>query len=482
MLSRFSCIFFLAAVTFTSCHSPAPEQSERADKAPRPNIIFIMADDLGYGDLGSYGQSMIKTPNIDKMAREGMRFTDFYAGSTVCAPSRSALLTGMHTGHTRIRGNAAEATLTPADTTLTQVMKDAGYQTGVIGKWGVGPEGSPGLPGKKGVDYFYGYLDQIRAHNYYPEWVWENDTRDSLDNVVELIPETYARNIGGVAREKNTYIQDKFMEKTLDFIDRHQDSTFFLYLAFTLPHANNESAYFGLSGMEIPDAGAYAEEDWPEAQRQHAAMISRLDRDVGLILNRLKELGIDENTLVIFTSDNGPHEEGGADPEFFHSNGPLRGIKRDLFEGGIRVPMIARWPGHVEPGTTCELPSAFWDIMPTLGQLAGGSPPAADGISLVPSLLGQGDQPRHDYLYWEFAAGWIGDQQAVRMGDWKYIRKQLPGGETETWLFNLESDESEQTNVADEHPEVVARMDSLLREAHEPSEKFPLMTDLAISN
>ena len=291
------------------------------DKPAKPNIIYILADDLGYGDLGCFGQKTIKTPELDKMADQGIRFTNHYAGSTVCAPSRCSLMTGLHTGHARIRGNATQPLL-PEDITVAELLKNAGYKTGLIGKWGLGEAGSSGVPNKQGFDYFFGYLNQIRAHNSYPDYLWRNEEKVFLDNEIEIIQHSYAKGVGSVAREKITHSHDLFTEEALRFIESEKDSSFFLYLAYTIPHANNEGIRMGQIGMEVPHLGIYKDEDWPEAQKAHAAMITYLDADIGRILSRLVELNIDQNTLVIFTSDNGPHAEGGADPDFFDSNGP----------------------------------------------------------------------------------------------------------------------------------------------------------------
>lgn len=431
-----------------------------------------MADDLGYGDLGVYGQPRIKTPHIDSLAHQGMLFTQHYAGSTVCAPSRSALMTGLHTGHTRVRGNA-HTPLHIEDTTLAMKLHAAGYRTALVGKWGLGDHGTTGIPNKKGFDYCYGFLNQTHAHNSYPAYVWENDTRDTLDNVVETIDRSYAKGIGGVALERHTYIQDKFMEKAMQFINQNKDTTFFLYLAITIPHANNEAKRWNLPGMEVPNEGIYKTEDWPEPQKNHAAMISYLDKDVGRLMAQLKSLGLDDHTLVIFTSDNGPHAEGGADPAFFDSNGPLKGIKRDLYEGGIRVPFIARWPGMIKAGSQTDYISAFWDIMPTVCELAQVTPPThTDGISLLPTLTGNPDkQPQHDYLYWEFFEQ--GGKQAIRMGDWKYITLNVDDStKTESLLFNLASDLGEEHNVAADHPDIVARAQKMMAGAHTYSSEY----------
>jgi arylsulfatase A-like enzyme len=433
--------------------------------APRkPNIVFILADDLGYGDLGCYGQQRIKTPHLDRMAADGMRFTQFYAGCTVCAPSRCSLMTGLHTGHCLIRGNATES-LRPQDVTVAKLLEDAGYTTGLVGKWGLGSEGSTGVPTRQGFGSFFGYLDQGHAHNYYPAFLMRNEQRVPLKNVV---PGT--GDFGqGVATKKIEYSHDLFAEEALAFVDRNKDRPFFLYLAFTVPHANNEA---GKSGMEVPDFGIYKDTDWPEAQKGHAAMITRMDADIGRLFERLKKLGLDENTLVLFSSDNGPHREGGNDPDFNHSRGSLRGIKRDLYEGGIRVPLLVRWPGKVPTGVTSDLVAAFWDVLPTLTDLAGGkTPPGLDGLSFAPTLLGQREkQKQHESLYWAFYER--GGAQALRMGKWKGVQQPI---HAPIQLYDLDKDLGEQKDVAGQYPEVVARMKKLMEESYVPSArwKFP---------
>ena len=433
--------------------------------ARKPNIIFVLADDLGYGDLGCYGQKRIKTPNIDRMAAEGMRFTDHYAGSTVCAPSRCCLMTGLHTGHAYIRGNREVKPMgqwpLPAGTaTLPRMLQDAGYTTALIGKWGLGGPGSTGTPNQQGFDYFFGYLCQRHAHNYYPEFLFRNDERVPLDNEVAGDRPDGA----GVATKKVQYSYDLMAEEALSFVERNKEGPFFLYLAITIPHANNEA---GAKGMEVPDYGIYAEKDWPEPQKGHAAMITRLDRDMGRLRRKLEDLGIDENTVVFFTSDNGPHREGGANPNFSDSNGPLRGIKRDLYEGGIRVPLIARWPGRIDAGAETDHISAFWDFMPTFADLAGTRPPVeGDGLSLAPTLLGRSEkQEKHPFLYWEYNAR--GTNQAVRMGRWKAVRF---GATRKLELYDLKKDLGETTDVADHHPEVVAKIKDYLAGARTESE------------
>ncbi len=431
----------------------------RGGAAEKPNIIFVLADDLGYGDLGCYGQKKIQTPNIDRLAAEGVRFTDFYAGSTVCAPSRCVLMTGLHLGHCYIRGNGKH-NLRPEDVTVAEVLEGAGYTCGLVGKWGLGHEGSTGLPTRQGFDFFYGYLDQHHAHNYYPSFLIRNEERVPLENVVP----GEGRHGQGVATKKAQYSHDLIAQEALDFIDRNHERPFFLYYAVTIPHANNEA---GKKGMEIPDHGIYAEQDWPEAQKGTAAMITRLDRDIGRMLDRLKRHGIDERTIVFFSSDNGPHREGGNDPDFFDSNGPLRGIKRDLYDGGIRVPMIVRWPGQAPAGTTSSHVGYFGDFLATAAEIAGvDAPPALDSISFLPAIRGRHDEQRaHRYLYWEFFER--GSAQAVRVGDWKAVRRPFGHGAIE--LYNIRKDIGEQHDLAGTHPVVLSKIRASMREAHVPS-------------
>ena len=431
--------------------------------AKPPNILFILADDLGYGDLGCYGQKRILTPNLDRMAAEGIRFTQAYAGSTVCAPSRCVLMTGLHTGRARIRGNA-RIPLRPEDVTVAELLKKLGYATALIGKWGLGEPGTTGVPTRQGFDYFFGYLNQHHAHNYYPSYLWRNETKVRLKNVV---PNEDAQG-GGKASVRAQYSHDLFIQEALQYIERHQQGPFFLYLALTIPHANNQA---GKEGMEVPDLAPYADLDWPAPQKGHAAMITRMDRDVGRLLARLRELGLARNTVVFFTSDNGPHREGGNNPDFNDSNGPLRGIKRDLYEGGIRVPAIAWSPGRIRPGQVSDLVWYFGDFLPTAVELAGGRPPSGlDGISIVPTLLGrQGRQKIHPYLYWEFYER--GGAQAVRMGNWKAVSKPW-GGPLE--LYNLRDDLGEQRNLAAERPDLVKRMRAVMNEAHQPDPNWKI--------
>lgn len=430
-----------------------------AHAADRPNIIYLLADDLGYGDLGSYGQKLIRTPRLDAMARQGMRFTDHYAGAPSCHPSRCTLFTGKHTGHAYIRSNS-KVPLRPEDFTLSQMLRQAGYATGGIGKWALGDGDTTGAPWKKGMDEFFGYLDQTHAHGYYPDFLWRNGKR------VE-IPENKD---GG----RKTYSHDLFVDFALDFIRRHKDQSFFFYGAFTIPHAevtvpeDSLAEYRGRWPEPKKFAGSktYCPQDQPRAVR--AAMITRLDRDVGRILDLLDELKLSEDTLVIFTSDNGPITAGGQDPEFFDSNGPLRDLKFTLREGGIRVPCLARWPGRIAPGSTTGFVSDFADMFPTFAELAGATPPAGlDGVSIVPTLLDQpAKQKSRDHHYWEAAPA-----QALRQGDWKVYRG-APNRTVE--LYNLAADIGETRDIAAEHPEIAARLEKLLTEAHVDSAAFPL--------
>jgi arylsulfatase A len=454
------------AMLGAGCATP-PEAGQDPAPAPRPNIIFIHADDLGYGDLGAYGQQHFETPNLDRLAAEGIRFTQYYSGSTVCAPSRAALVTGLHTGHAWIRGNG-EIPLRPEDTTVGTALASAGYRTAVIGKWGLGLEDSTGLPHLKGFDYSFGILDHRHAHRQYTDYLVRNGNRVPAD-------------------VDNDYVNDLFTADTIDFIDARDDRPFFVYLNYTVPHAEmrapedamapfrsrfdeptpfvNAAADGRHTGHVGPSLG-YRSQPTPRAA--FAAMVTRMDRDVGRIVDHLRASGLDERTLVLFTSDNGPHREGGADPVFFESSGPLRGIKRDLYEGGIRVPMIARWPGTIPAGRTSDHVWAHWDFFPTAAELAGAEVPTSiDGISMARALRGE-PQPTHEFLYWEFHER--GFQQAVRMGDWKAVRLK-PGAPLE--LYDLSGDVGEANDVADQHPDVVAKIEAYLVTARTPSERWP---------
>ncbi len=453
------------AVAGAAALTLAPPGGARAEAPVRrpPNIVFILADDLGYGDLGCYGQARIRTPRIDAMAAEGMRFTGAYAGSTVCAPSRCALMTGLHTGHCTVRGNKL-VPLLPEDVTVAEVLRGAGYATALIGKWGLGEPDTTGQPNRQGFDYFFGYLNQGHAHNSYPDYLWRNEERVAFEENVQSEKR-------GVAARCNRYSNDLFTEEALQFIDRQQNQPFFLYLACTIPHANNERGNAEGNGMEVPSDAPYGEQPWPQPQKNHAAMITRLDGDVGRVLDRLRDRGLADNTIVFFSSDNGPHKEGGADPAFFKSSGPLRGIKRDLYDGGIRVPLVAWAPGRIAAGAPSDHVCAFWDFLPTAAELAGAEPPPnLDGVSFAPALLGEeGRQIGHEFLYWEFHEG--GFKQAVRIGTYKAVR---PGTETPIEVYDLEADPGERQDIAPAHPDLVARAARLFRVQRTESPHWPL--------
>ncbi len=399
--------------------------------AEKPNIIFILADDLGYADVGCYGQKLIQTPNLDELAKQGTRFTQFYAGSTVCGPSRCALMTGYHTGHARVRGNAL-GILKSGDVTVGKILQDAGYVTGLVGKWCLGRQGTSGEPMKQGFDYSFGYLDDCHAHNYWTDHLFRNGQR--------------------IAKATNVYSHDLCAAESLDFIRREKEKPFFLYAAFTLPHGF----------LDPPNDDPYDKENnWPLTNRKYAAMVTRLDKTVGEMMALLDELKLREKTLVFFTSDHGPDYDVGN--RLFQSNGPLRGIKRDLYEGGIRVPMIVRWPGKVPAGVTSDQIWAFWDFLPTTAEIAGTVPPKGiDGVSVLPALLGKSNI-EHSPLYWEFYE--LGFEQAARVGDWKAVR-HAPGKALE--LYNLKNDLGEEEDVAASNPEVVRKMEESLRKARSP--------------
>lgn len=450
----------LAILSLTSTNIAYAADTQLPDQ---PNIVFIMADDLGYGDLGCYGQRQVQTPRIDRLAAEGRRFLSCYAGSTVCAPSRCALMTGLHTGHCRVRGNAL-IPLEDEDVTVAEVLHQAGYATAIVGKWGLGEPDTSGLPNRQGFDYWFGYLNQRHAHNYYPAYLWRNEQRVEIP--------------ANADDGRGTYSHDLFAEEAVRFLQTHHKTKagqpFFVYLSLTLPHANNELGGQTGNGMEVPSDEPYSDRDWPQQQKNHAAMITRLDSAVGQLLDELNDLGIADKTIVFFTSDNGPHREGGADPKFFHSGGPLRGIKRDLYEGGIRVPMIVRWPDVVPADSTSDAPWAFWDVLPTLAELAGASPPASlDGVSVVTELVdgerATGETATHPPLYWEFHERQF--CQAARFDRWKVVRSR-PGADLE--LYDLSQDLGETDDVAAAHPEVVARAEAFFAKARTESPHWPV--------
>jgi len=440
--------------------------------AARPNLILVLADDLGYGEIGSQGQRLIQTPRLDRMAAEGIRLPQFYAGSTVCAPSRSVLMTGRHAGHTRVRGNArgnpVSQKLLAEDVTVAETLRDAGYATGLVGKWGLGLEGDEGHPNLQGFGYFFGFINQTHAHNHYPDFLWRNTERVSLPNDLVPVDGTVG---AGYATKPVAYADDLFFDEAASFVERNRDRPFFLMLSLTVPHANNERARMLGDGQEVPDYGPYAAKPWPVPQRGQAAMITRMDEKIGRLLDQLQRLGLDENTLVVFSSDNGPHREGGPefDPEFFDANGPFRGIKRDLTDGGIRVPFIARWPGRIASGAVSGHVAYLGDLMATFAEAAGTTAPSAtDSLSLLPTLLGQGTQAKHDHLYWEFHEK--GPAQAVLLeGRWKGVRPAPP---EPVQLYDLAIDPGELTDVAARHPDLAARMRDLMRTAHVPNEHW----------
>jgi arylsulfatase A len=454
---RITWILSLALVAL-ACACPVADAAGR-----KPNIVFIMADDLGYGELGCYGQTKIRTPNIDRLAAEGMRFLECYAGSSVCAPARSTLMTGLHTGHTPIRANGGGMALAPDDVTVAEVLEGAGYATGCFGKWGLGVQGSTGHPNKQGFDEFFGYLHQVHAHFYYPYFLWKNGEKFPL-------PENEGH-------KRARYSHDEIHKQALAFIEKNKDRPFFCYIPYTLPHVelvvpeDSLKPYLGKwKETPLPDPRkGYIGSDTPYAT--FAGMVSRLDRHVGEVLALLKKLGLDEDTLVIFTSDNGG--QGGPwkrMTDFFKGNGLLRGYKGSFYEGGIRVPMVARWPGRVRAGAVVSRPCAFWDVLPTLAEVAGAkAPEGIDGVSFAPTLLGQGGQKEPEYLYWEMA-GRGGLTQVVRMGEWKLL--SLAGGKR-VELYHLRSDPTEVAEVSRKHPEVVAKMQEILKTARTKPRKFP---------
>ncbi len=447
---------------------PALAAASPADKS-RPNIIYILADDLGLGDLGSYGQKTVKTPHLDRLASEGMRFTQHYSGSTVCGPSRSSLLEGLHTGRTSVRGNGNGQQLDSTRTTLPEALKAAGYTTAIIGKWGVGEPLPVDDPQRHGFDHAYGYVNMFHAHNFFPEFLYRNGTKEPLPaNLLDRsLPFNHMPEGTGVAKVKGTYAPHLIEQDAMNFIVTHRDQPFFLYLALNLPHNNGEKARATGDGSEVFDLGEFADRDWPPVERGFARMVQYVDLTVGQIMARLRELGLDENTLVIFDSDNGAYG-GGHNVEFFDSNGPFRGFKRDLYEGGIRAPMIARWPGRIQPGTVSDHINAAWDLFPTFAEIAGAPVPAdLDGISFLPTLLGKPGQKKHDHLYWEFYEG-VGSQ-AVRAGDWKAVRLNLANDKPEKLeLYDLATDPSETRDLAATQPEIANRLRALMSTSHRP--------------
>ncbi len=459
------------------------ESGHAADESQPPNIVLIVADDLGYGDLGCYGQKWIKTPHIDELAQQGIRFTQFYCGAPLCAPSRCTLMTGKHSGHAAIRDNRApkglekvreqfawespgQQPLPESEVTIAELLHAHGYATAAIGKWGLGMPGTKGDPQKQGFDLFYGYYCQTHAHNHYPKFLWRNGKKETLPG-----------NDGTATGQ--TFSQDRFTDEAVRFLQDEHDKPFFLYLPFTIPHLSiqvPEDALAQYKGV-IPEAPyrhtAYFQHPTPRAG--YAAMITRMDAAIGKIVATLNELGAAKNTLVMFTSDNGPVYDrlGGTDSDFFNSAGPFRGRKGSVYEGGIRVPFIARWPGHIKPGSVTPNVSAFWDILPTICDVTKADKPQnLDGISFTETLFDKSGQRQHKFLYWEFPA--YGVQQAIRNGNWKAVRHGLDKADTPFELYDLATDIAEQHDVAAEHPDVIRRLADFASQAHRPSNLFPL--------
>ena len=437
-----------------------------------PNIILILADDLGYGDLSCYGQQTLSTPYIDRMAAEGMMFYNHYTGSTVCAPSRASLLTGLHTGHVSVRGNQPDQLLTET-ITVGSLLQGAGYKTAIVGKWGVGHPPPPDDPRQKGFDHAYGYINMWHAHNFYPEFLYRDGDIDSIPGNVLARDENGLRKWAkdkpegtGVAEIKSQHTHELFEKDAIQFINDNQHQKFFLYLALNMPHANNEEP---LNGMEVPGYGEFADKDWPEPEKGFARMIQMIDNTVGKINQHLKALNLEENTLVMFASDNGPHQEGFHVMEYFDSNGNLRGLKRDFYDGGIKTPFIAKWPGKIAAGSKSDHISAFWDFLPTMAEVAEVEvPDQIDGISFLPTLLGHDQQQiKHHYLYWEFYEQ--GGKQAVVKEQYKAVRLGVRSGAGQsTKLFDLSSDPGEQRDIAGQHPQLVAELEGYMEQSHRP--------------
>ncbi|MFT3936436.1 MAG: arylsulfatase [Chitinophagaceae bacterium] len=441
-----------------------------------PNIIFILADDLGYSDLGCYGQKKTETPNIDAMAKEGMRFTQFYAGTTVCAPSRTSFLTGLHTGHAVIRGNEGykpigQVPLPDSVVTIASILQTNGYETAAFGKWGMGDISTSGDPNKKGFDLFFGYNCHSKAHNYYPDFLWSNHQK--ID-----IPEN--------ANANAIYSADYIHAHAMQFLNGRHDKPFFLFLPYTLPHgdviAPQDSVYnyYVKKFNEAPQPKKPAKKDGeqhryePYPHAAYATMVARLDSFTGEIIRTIQRLGIDDNTLVIFSSDNGPHQEHGGDPDFFDNHASLRGIKRDLYEGGIRVPFIAYWKGKIMPATSTQV-AALYDLYPLFQDLAGiPVTKDIDGISILPTLLAKGEQPQHDYLYWEFHES--NGRQAVRWKNWKAVKLNVSkDADAPVELYDLNADPSEQHNLAGAFPDIAKQLDGMIAQAHQPNARWPLL-------
>ncbi len=468
---------------------PAVTNSSTQPKSPvgprTPNIILIVADDLGWGDLGSYGQKKIKTPNLDRLAAEGIRFTQYYAGAPSDSASRASLLTGLHTGHSYIRGDKG-VSLRLQDRLIPEVLKAGGYNTCAIGKWAVGSPQSTSEPFRRGFDQWAGFVDQVHANNYYPAHLWRYDpgrivqkvengkakfVKEAFEGMMEIYPNKDGKRV--------SYAQDLLTKMALEYTRINRPffdngyRPFFLYLSYTTPHANLDLAQKTGNGMEVPTDAPYEAQRWPLPEKNKAAMITRLDADVGKLMAQLRQHAMEEQTVVIFTSDNGPHAEGGNDPAFFESAGPFRGIKRDLYEGGIRAPMIVRWTGKTKPGTVSHQTWAAWDVLPTLTEIARvPTPSELDGISMFATLLGLKQEKQHQFFYWETHEGV--SKQAARMGDWKAIRS-APDKALE--LYNLKEDSGESRDVAAANPEVIVQFEEYLRTARTASQHWPILTE-----
>lgn len=474
-------------VTISIGDTISAQNKKAVAKNKLPNIIYIYADDMGYAELGSYGQQKIKTPNLDRMAAEGMRFTQHYTSAPVCAPARCMLMTGKHGGRSYIRGNhelggfpdsaeRGQLPLKAAEFTVAELLKQKGYATALTGKWGLGMNNTEGSPNKQGFDYYYGYLDQKQAHNFYPTHLWENDQWDSLHqpfiNVHKRLEPTKATDADFDYFKGKTYAGDKITEKALAFIEQQKNAPFFLYMPYTIPHASlqapdkyvnqyvglfNEQPYYGQQG--------YASTKYPLST--YAAMITYLDEQVGIILQKIKELGLDENTIIMFSSDNGATFNGGVDAKFFNSVGGLRGLKMDVYEGGIRMPFIARWPGKIKAGSISQHVSVQYDFFATVADLTKQKAENTDGLSFLPELLGK-KQKQHDYLYFEYPEK--GGQLAIRMGNWKAVKTNLRKEPNAQWqLFDLSKDVNETTDIASQHPELLKQFDAIVKKEHRES-------------
>jgi len=478
-------VFFTLVVGQAAVNPVFAKRTTASGQKPPPNIVLIVADDLGYGELGCYGQKWIRTPNIDALADQGMRFTDFYAGAPVCAPSRCVLMTGKHLGHAYVRANGdhskgnneemaeryhwefpGQTPLPDEEITIGELLKQRGYTTAAIGKWGLGHFGTSGDPNRQGFDLFYGFNCQRHAHNHYPRFLWRNAEKVQFPG--------NDRTLKG-----KTYSQDKFTETALQFVREHQEDPFFLYLPFAIPHLSIQVPESSLAEYQgkIPEAEyehrAYLKHPSPRAG--YAAMVTHMDRDIGKIVELIDELGLKEDTLIIFTSDNGPTYDrlGGSDSEFFNSAGGFRGYKGSVYEGGIRVPMVASWPGQIPPNQVSDVPSAFWDLLPTICQVSGARvPEGVDGISIFPTLTGKGKQELHKYLLWEFPS--YGTQQALRLGRWKGVRQKIAKGNKHLELYDLKNDPKESVDVSAKYPEIANKIDGLLQTERTESELFPL--------